>query len=129
MPKIIINDTAYYGTISIHSYGTRRVALKFSNPVDGPLAVLTVYVHGLKPNEIGFPEYKQKGVMTQLCNKDICMGPIQHIRSGYVSIPVCVLHPNWRENIENWNKEEEYPEEEDTSAAEQALEDQQYDQL
>lgn len=128
MANIIINGNSWNGLIAIKEYMSKNPALSFSNPTQGPIAVLTVNVPSMCPNEIAFPEYKQKDVMQQFIDRKVCMPPHRYVPSGYVSIPICSLLPDWKNTINKWNKGYDIEEEEeDISEAAQQLKEQQYD--
>lgn len=81
--------------VMIEKYRAGGTALQLINADkeshDHDIATASVWIPGLKKDEIAVPEYKLEGLLKALSDAKIIGPVIRHQGSGFVEIPVCKL--------------------------------------
>lgn len=83
------------GTLVVQEYKNGGPCLSLIDSNDGePIAVLTVWVPGLKANEVGIKDYSENsGALHSLVKANVVHSAHRYQNSGHGIIPICYLSP------------------------------------
>ena len=94
----MIKFKKYNCEVQIEKYAQGSHVIVLVDAHDGsPVAVATVNIDGLGPNEIAIKDYSENDGMYQaLLNAKVIKPMHREVEQGFVTLPVCILKKNYR---------------------------------
>ena len=88
-----LNFNGFDCVIETLEYRNGGTAIELSEAKTGePIAIATVWVEGLKEDEVAIKDYSENsGMLLALVANGIVTAPHREVNSGFVTIPICKL--------------------------------------
>ena len=93
MPTFTWPTTREECLLTKHTYVEGGTAIEAVSLRGEPYGRITTWIDGLAPDEAAIKDYSENtGVLTELLFLNIVQPPHRHVRSGFVSFPVCRIN-------------------------------------
>ena len=88
----------YNCEVKIEKYAQGGNVIVLADAHDGgSIAVATVNINGLGPNEVAIKHYGENNGMYDLLVKEKVIKPMhREVTQGFVTLPICILKKNYR---------------------------------